>query len=73
MICPCQTVATSRSLGHGSVSGNKAIVPATVAFDANPPVQHFRATVVKENGGWLVDDVACRDGSGSAYQGARIC
>jgi hypothetical protein len=55
------------------MSSNKAVVPTTVAFDANPPTQRFRITVVRENGGWLVDDVACRDGSGGAYQEAKIC
>lgn len=74
VICRCQSVATSLSLGHVQVSGSRGVVQgAATFFDANPPTQRFKFTVVKENGGWLLDDVACRDGTGSAYQDPKIC
>jgi hypothetical protein len=72
-ICRCQSVATALSLGHVQMSGNKSVFEGTATFDANPRTQHFRFTVVEESGGWLLDDVACRDGTGSAYSGPKIC
>lgn len=72
-ICRCESVATALSMGHVQVSGSKGVVQGTATFDANPSTQHYRFTVVRENGGWLLDDVACADGTGSAYGDPKIC
>jgi hypothetical protein len=72
-ICRCESVATSLSMERVQASGSKGVVQGTAMFDANPSSQHYRFTVVRENGGWLLDDVACADGTGSAYGDPKIC
>ena len=70
-VCRCKASATDVVLGTSIVTGNTAHVQATLTWRHDPP-QYFRFTLLRQNGGWLVDGVTCSDGS-RVYQDTACC
>lgn len=75
-ICRCQAVVTSTAEGRAATNKDRATVGVTENFDPPLQPQHLQFVLVRESGGWFVDDVRCSDGSGSLYespQDPKIC
>lgn len=75
-ICRCQPAVISTTMGRPDITKDRAKVGLTENFDPPLHPQHLQFALLRQNGGWFVDDVTRNDGSGSVYesvQDPKIC